>query len=38
MRTNDEIITLIDEIRREKGMSISELARQVGMAKSGISR
>lgn len=38
MRTNEEIITLIDEIRKEKGWSISELARQVGMAKSGLSR
>ncbi|KPJ23073.1 LexA family transcriptional regulator [Streptococcus phocae] len=38
MRTNEEIITIIDELRKEKRLSISELARQVGMAKSGLSR
>lgn len=38
MRTNDEIINLLTEIRKEKNMSISEIARQVGMAKSAVSR
>ncbi|MBM6615591.1 helix-turn-helix domain-containing protein [Desemzia sp. RIT804] len=38
MRTNDEIITLMEELRKEKGFSISELARRTGMAKSAVSR
>lgn len=38
MRTNDEIIELIKELSAEKNISLSELARQTNMAKSGISR
>ena len=38
MRTNNEIINLIQERIDEKGMSMSELARQVGIAKSTMSR
>lgn len=38
MRSNDEIINLLTEIRKEKNMSISEMARQIGMAKSAVSR
>lgn len=37
MRTNDEIIDLMDNIRKEKNLSISELSRKVGMSKSGVS-
>lgn len=37
MRTNDEIIALIDLLRIEKKLSISELARRTNMAKSGLS-
>lgn len=38
MRTNDEIIALMEKLREEKGFSISELARRTGMAKSAVSR
>ncbi|MGH1804829.1 helix-turn-helix domain-containing protein [Enterococcus gallinarum] len=38
MRSNDEIIDLLNSIRIDKQISISELARRVGMAKSAISR
>ncbi|CRS53047.1 cI-like repressor [Streptococcus equi subsp. equi] len=38
MRTNDEIISLIQEKVDEKGISMSELARRVGIAKSTMSR
>jgi transcriptional regulator with XRE-family HTH domain len=38
MRTNKEIISLMDNLRQDKGMSISELARRVHMAKSAVSR
>lgn len=38
MRTNDEIIDLIKALCEEKNISLSELARQTNMAKSGISR
>ena len=34
MRSNDEIIDLLNQLREEKNLSISELARRVGMAKS----
>lgn len=37
MRTNDEIIELIKELSAKKNISLSELARQTNMAKSGIS-
>ena len=38
MRNNDEIISLIQENIDEKGLSMSELARRVGIAKSTMSR
>lgn len=38
MRTNDEIITVIKTTLKEQNMSLSELARRVGMAKSAVSR
>lgn len=38
MRSNDEIIELLDNLKVEKNLSISEIARRVGMAKSGVSR
>lgn len=38
MRTNDEIIEMIKNLCIEKDISLSELARRVGMAKSAISR
>ena len=38
MRSNDEIISLIQENIDEKGLSMSELARRVGIAKSTMSR
>ena len=37
MRSNDEIIDLLTDLKNEKGLSLSELARRVGMAKSGLS-
>lgn len=38
MRTNDEIIQILTQLKDDKGLSLSELARRVGMAKSGLSR
>ena len=38
MRTNNEIIDLIKALCEEKDISLSELARRVGQAKSGVSR
>ena len=38
MRSNNEIINLIQDRIDEKGMSMSELARQVGIAKPTMSR
>lgn len=38
MRTNEEIVDLIIKLKDEKGLSLSELARRVGFAKSGVSR
>jgi phage repressor protein C with HTH and peptisase S24 domain len=38
MRNNDEIIALLIELKDRKGLSLSELARRVGMAKSALSR
>lgn len=38
MRTNDEIITIIKTSMKEQNMSLSELARRVGVAKSAVSR
>lgn len=38
MRSNEEIIDLLDQLKNEKQISISELARRTGMAKSAVSR
>ncbi len=38
MRTNEEIIDLMNNLREEKNISISELARRVDVAKSSLSR
>lgn len=38
MRTNEEIVTIIENSMKEKELSLSELARRVGMAKSALSR
>ena len=38
MKSNSEIVDLIKDLYIEKGMSMSELARQVDMAKSALSR
>lgn len=38
MRTNEEIITVLSELKDQQNISLSELARRVGMAKSALSR
>lgn len=38
MRTNDEIIAYLKKLKDEQGLSISEIARRVDMAKSTVSR
>lgn len=38
MRTNDEIIAYLNKLKYEQNLSISEIARRVGMAKSTVSR
>lgn len=38
MRNNDEIMDILESKKTEKDISISEIARQMGMAKSAISR
>ncbi len=38
MRTNEEIVNILKEEKDKKGLSISELARRVNMAKSAVSR
>lgn len=38
MRNSEEIIDYLNHLREEQDISISELARRVGMAKSGVSR
>ena len=38
MRNNDEIITIIKSAMKEQDMSLSELGRRVGVAKSAVSR
>ncbi|WP_086348749.1 LexA family protein [Candidatus Enterococcus clewellii] len=38
MRSNDEIMDILDQLKDEKGLSISEIARRVDMAKSAVSR
>lgn len=38
MRSNDEIIQLLIQLKDQQNISISEIARRVGMAKSAVSR
>ncbi|GMG62636.1 hypothetical protein TEHAL1_01100 [Tetragenococcus halophilus] len=38
MKTNDEIMDILDRLKRENNLSISEIARRVGMAKSAVSK
>ncbi|RMC24461.1 MULTISPECIES: LexA family transcriptional regulator [unclassified Lactobacillus] len=38
MKTSRQIIDELNELRKEQGMSITELAKHVGMAKSGVSK
>ncbi len=38
MRSNNEIIALLSELKQQQNLSISEIARRVGMAKSAVSR
>lgn len=38
MRTNQEIIDVLKELKESNGLSLSELARRVGLAKSALSR
>lgn len=38
MRSNDEIVDILNSLKDQKGLSLSELARRVGMAKSALSR
>lgn len=38
MNNNDEIISYLTKLKDEKNLSISEIARRVGMAKSAVSR
>lgn len=38
MRTNEQIITILEDKMKEKNMSISELARRIGLSKSAVSR
>ena len=38
MRTNDEIMNILDDLKSKQTLSISEIARRTGMAKSAVSR
>ncbi len=38
MKTNDEIMDIFDRLKNENNLSISEIARRVGMAKSAVSK
>lgn len=38
MKTNEQIVTTLEKLKDEQNLSISELARRVGMAKSALSR
>ncbi|TSO25323.1 helix-turn-helix transcriptional regulator [Lactobacillus sp. LL6] len=38
MRNNDEIIAYLDKLRKQQDLSLNELARETGMAKSSLSR
>lgn len=38
MRNNDEIVAYVDNLRKSQNMSLNELARSTGLAKSSLSR
>lgn len=38
MRSNDEVVEYVNNLRKQRGMSINELARETGLAKSSLSR
>lgn len=38
MRSNDEVVEYVKQLTKKRGMSINELARETGLAKSSISR
>lgn len=38
MKTNEEIMTIFDQLKEENHLSISEIARRVGMSKSAVSK
>lgn len=38
MRSNEEVVDFVNELRQKQHMSINELARQTGLAKSSLSR
>ncbi|OYS20985.1 transcriptional regulator [Lactobacillus taiwanensis] len=38
MRNNDEIVAYVDNLRKSQNMSLNELARATGLAKSSLSR
>ncbi|TGD24377.1 helix-turn-helix domain-containing protein [Companilactobacillus suantsaicola] len=38
MRTNNEIMNILDDLKSKQNLSISEIARRTGMAKSAVSR
>lgn len=38
MNSNDQIIKIIDDKRKEKGYSLAQLAKKTGLAKSSLSR
>lgn len=38
MRSNDEVVDYVNNLRKQRGMSINELARETGLAKSSLSR
>ena len=38
MRSNDEVVEYVKQLTKKQGMSINELARETGLAKSSISR
>ena len=38
MRSNDEVVEYVNNLRKKQGMSINELARETGLAKSSLSR
>ena len=38
MRSNDEIMDILDQLKEKQDLSVSEIARRVGMAKSAVSR